>query len=163
LDQPFHVVAAVVAEHDGVGHAVVEDRAGIVGVGALAVLAARLLGRHPHVEDRGPRQDLVGKRRDRVAVAERGGQRHRRAVAPAPPLTPPRPPGVSGPPAFSPPTTPAPSPPSPPASSLCRAAGSAPSAGFAPTFTRARSKRSNSHSAAAAGAARLRRVRSSKS
>ena len=54
----LHIVAAVFAKHDGQRHAVVQVRAGIVGVGAVGVLAAGFLGSDPDIEDNGVFQDL---------------------------------------------------------------------------------------------------------
>ena len=74
--QVFHVVTAVVAQHDGHGHAVVEVGAGIVGVGAVGVLASGFLGCDPDVEDDGVFQDLRAEHGQGVLVAEGAGQRH---------------------------------------------------------------------------------------
>ena len=57
-DEILHVVAAVVAEHDGHRHAVVKIGAGIVGVGPVGILPAGLLRRDPDVQDHGVFQDL---------------------------------------------------------------------------------------------------------
>ena len=83
LEQVHHIVAAVVAEHDLDGHAVVQDRAGIVGVGAGVVLAARLFGADPDVEYAGLFEHGIGEHAERVLVAPWVGQRHGRAVGAA--------------------------------------------------------------------------------
>lgn len=49
----LHIVAAVFSQHDGQRHAMVQVRAGIVGVGAVGIFAAGLLRCDPDVEDCG--------------------------------------------------------------------------------------------------------------
>src|SRR5262249_13271265 len=139
--------------------------------------AARALGGAPHVEERGPGQDRVAEPGDRVAVAERGGQRHRGAVrAAARRLDHHRPARervgharvlvaqeLGG---FAlergrqllPPRVPE----RPPRGRRPHLHPPAVEA-LAPPYTRARSKRSSSHSAAEAGTGRRKCIRSSKS
>ena len=54
----LHIVAAVFSQHDGQRHAMVQVRAGIVGVGAVGIFAAGLLRCDPDVEDCGVFQNF---------------------------------------------------------------------------------------------------------
>ena len=78
--QPIHVIAAIVVEHDGHGHTVVQDGAWIVGIGARGVLAPRFFRGHPDIEHRGLFQNRWGQLGERVLVAKRCVERHGRAL-----------------------------------------------------------------------------------
>ena len=76
LHEVFHIVAAIVAQHDGHRDAMVQVGAGIVRVGAVGILAAGFLRSDPDVEDDGIFKYLRAEHRQRVLIAEGAGQRH---------------------------------------------------------------------------------------